>query len=151
MGMTVNRSAVEALLESEIVLTLATSGGEGVGACDLLFIHNEDLTLFWKSATQSRHSLNIAEGSRVAGTVTSRLKNGCGVQVVGFAKPTDMQIESLEQKLSEKRQRFYGAKVARREEEKEDGRVWYELKPKCYYYMDEETLGYERVEIRIHR
>ena len=52
--------AVRELLESESTMTLATVGGDGNPyIAPLFFLLRDDLTLYWLSAADSRHSLHL--------------------------------------------------------------------------------------------
>ncbi len=78
-------------LRSHNVMTLATSGPEGLWAAAVFYVNN-DFTLYFLSAATTRHSLNIAAQPGVAATIQEDYKDWPdikGVQLEGNAHRID--------------------------------------------------------------
>jgi uncharacterized protein YhbP (UPF0306 family) len=78
-------------LETETTLALATSAEDGSPwVAPLFYLPGEDGRLFWFSSRASRHSRNLRQNPRAAGTVycrTGEWKEIRGVQLRGTASP----------------------------------------------------------------
>jgi hypothetical protein len=79
---------VAALLGQETTLALATGGEDGLAAVTPLFyIADEELTLYWLSSEDSRHSQNLKNEPRAAVTVYRKAESWRqirGVQMRGL-------------------------------------------------------------------
>lgn len=143
------RKEIEQILNEEIVISLATSSDDGAWASDLLFVHDNDLAIYWKSSTETRHSRNISKNPQAAATVTSTKENGSGLQLTGTVEVVNSDlVEELNDKLRAKRQALYGQHIAERETARENDRQWYRLTPSVYYFMNEGKIGYSRLEFK---
>jgi uncharacterized protein YhbP (UPF0306 family) len=78
---------IAALLSQQTTLSLATTGEDGEAAiAPLFYIAGKDLSLYWLSAENSLHSLNLARSPRAAATVyrdALNWKEIRGVQIRG--------------------------------------------------------------------
>ncbi|MCP4419494.1 MAG: pyridoxamine 5'-phosphate oxidase, partial [Chloroflexi bacterium] len=82
-------------LATHNVMTLATTGAEGVWAAAVFYV-NDDFTLYFLSAPTTRHSLNIARETAVSATIQEDYNNWSvikGIQLEGKAE----QISGTEQ------------------------------------------------------
>jgi len=70
-------------LQSHTVLTLATSGPEGLWAAAVFYV-NADFTFYFLSAPTSRHSRNIAANPHVAGTIQENYTNWPDIKGIQF-------------------------------------------------------------------
>src|SRR5712692_5248599 len=78
-------------LSDHNVLTLATAGPEGLWAAAVFYV-NDGFTLYFLSAPNSRHSLNLASQSTVAATIQEDYKDWReikGIQLEGRASRLD--------------------------------------------------------------
>lgn len=79
---------IAAFLDSYHVMSLATHGPDGPHAANLFYVR-DGLTLLWLSATDTRHSLDIAADQRAAATVAPDYADFAvirGVQILGAAR-----------------------------------------------------------------
>ncbi len=133
-----------AYLRDHNVMTLATSGAQGLWAAAVFYV-NDGFTLYFLSAPTSRHSLNIESHSTVAATIQEDYQDWReikGIQFEGAAR----RIEGAEQAAAVVR---YGAKFpivgnlaqAPAEILQAMSRiVWYRVAPTRLYFIDN-SLG----------
>jgi len=81
------RARALAYLREHSVVTLATNGPQGLWAAAVFYV-NQDFTLYFLSAPDSRHSLNIAAHPTVAATIHEDYRDWPqikGIQLEGTA------------------------------------------------------------------
>lgn len=134
-----------AYLHSHNVLTLATSGPEGVWAAAVFYV-NAGFNLFFLSAPTTRHCINIAADPRVSGAIHEDYREWPdirGIQLEGEAR----RIEGEERLVAIAR---YGRKFpvvgnleqAPVEIARAMGRIaWYRVTPDVLYFIDN-SLGF---------
>jgi uncharacterized protein YhbP (UPF0306 family) len=126
-------------------MTLAVSDEQGPWAADVIYIFDDDLTLYWMSDPQTRHSKAIAEQGLVAAaiTVSGQGEMNLGIQLAGRAE----KIEGSRHDLALK---HYAKRKKPEPEERQDvlgGDAWYRLVPQQLYLIDEESFGFERQQV----
>lgn len=131
-------------LKTHNVMTLATTGPEGVWAAAVFYV-NHNFTLYFLSAPTTRHSQNIAAHPGIAATIQEDYKDWPqikGVQLEGQAH----KIEGVEKAAAIAR---YGVKFpvignltqAPAEIAKAMSKIgWYKVQPKRLYFIDN-SLG----------
>lgn len=136
---------VTAYLRSHHVLTLATTGPEGVWAAAVFYV-NDGFTFYFLSAPASRHSRNLALNPRVAGTIQEDYSDWPqikGVQFEGEAR----RIQGAEQA---KTLGLYGLKFAVVGQLHQappeivkamDKVAWFKVVPSRLYFIDN-SLGF---------
>ncbi len=142
-----NHSAREkalAYLQSHNVMTLATTGPEGLWAAAVFYV-NDGFTLYFLSAPTTRHGLNIAAHAGIAATIQEDYKDWPeikGIQLEGQA----WQIKGTERAAAVAR---YGLKFpvvgnlahASAEIIKAMSKIaWYKVIPARLYFIDN-SLG----------
>ncbi len=140
-----------AYLRDHNVMTLATSGAQGLWAAAVFYV-NDGFTLYFLSAPTSRHSLNLENHSTVAVTIQEDYQDWReikGIQLEGAAR----RIEGAEQAAAVMR---YGAKFpivgnlaqAPAEILQAMSRiVWYRVTPTRLYFIDNSLALGHRDEI----
>ncbi len=138
------REKTLAYLKAHNVMTLATTGPEGLWAAAVFYI-NHDFTLYFLSAPTTRHSRNIATHSGVAATIQEDYKDWSkikGIQLEGQA----FRIEGAERTAAIAR---YGLKFpivgnlvqAPAQIVKAMSKIaWYKVVPERLYFIDN-SLG----------
>lgn len=138
--MTALRDKTLAYLHDHNVMTLATTGSQGLWAAAVFYV-NDGFTLYFLSAPTSRHSLNIKTLPGVSATIQEDYKEWReikGIQLEGEAR----QIDGAEQAAAIAR---YGLKFpivgnlasAPAEIVKAMSRiVWYKVAPTRLYFID---------------
>jgi uncharacterized protein YhbP (UPF0306 family) len=89
-------SKLHQFLQTESVLTLATSDAQGAWSTPLIYVadtSSKDLFLYFLSSVSSRHIKPLAEDGRVAVSIHSNCQGNwqsiCGVQMQAFIKKVD--------------------------------------------------------------
>ena len=83
---------VQKVLDEAHLMSLGTIDENGPWVCDLIFVHGNDLSLYWLSHEKTRHSQAILKDPRVAGSITVSNNVGepdFGVQFEGIARKVD--------------------------------------------------------------
>ena len=142
--MTSPREKTLAYLSDRNVMTLATTGPQGLWAAAVFYV-NDGFTLYFLSAPTSRHSLNIEAQPAISAAIQEDYKDWReikGVQLEGEAR----RIEGAEQAAAISR---YGLKfpivgnlaTAPAEIVKAMSRIaWYKVVPTRLYFIDN-SLG----------
>lgn len=85
-----HREVIRAFLETQSTLALATVNDEGLPQlAPLFFVADDQLNLYWLSAAQSRHSVNLTAHQKVSATVYPSVwqwNDIVGVQIEGEAE-----------------------------------------------------------------
>ena len=83
------RKLIVEVLEKGYLMSLATTDEGGPWVADVIFVYDDDLTIWWLSRPQTRHSKAIAHERRVAATITVSNRRGednVGLQICGMAE-----------------------------------------------------------------
>lgn len=76
------------VLQQGHVLSLGTLDNQGVWVADVIYVHDDELNIYWMSYESTRHSKAIEINQKVAGTITVREKeDDLGLQIEGIAQP----------------------------------------------------------------
>ena len=136
------KKLIREILEKGHLMTLATVDEGGVWACDVIYIYDDELNIYWMSDPDARHSRAILENENVAGTITA---SGAGEDNLGI------QFEGKAQKIDGPRYdlalKHYAKRKKPAPEETDDvlqGDLWYVLKPKTVELIHEELFGFEK-------
>jgi nitroimidazol reductase NimA-like FMN-containing flavoprotein (pyridoxamine 5'-phosphate oxidase superfamily) len=136
------------ILKKGYLMSLATVDDGGPWVSDVIYIYDEDLTLYWISEVDRRHSKALIVESRVSATITtadgsSGEPEEC-LQIAGIAQ----KIEGDEHRLS----------VLHRQKRKKDpppagkgileeGESWYCLKPTKIQLIYGALFGWEKKDV----
>ncbi|MEX0744792.1 MAG: pyridoxamine 5'-phosphate oxidase family protein [Phycisphaeraceae bacterium] len=134
------RRRVQAYLGDHRVMTLATSGGEGLWAAAVFYVH-EGCALYFLSDPTSRHGRNIARSSRVSATIQEDYSDWRAIKGI--------QLEGIVTRLSgDEEQRIRGLYAAKfpllGKLADAPGAIvealakvsWYKLTPERAYFID---------------
>lgn len=91
-------------LDEAKIMQVATVYDGQPWCCTVWYAHDQDLNLYWISNRSRRHSREIAEHDRVAGTIVLPHAEGsgqkvCGIQFEGTARPTSGPLQALARDL----------------------------------------------------
>lgn len=133
------------LLSKTHLMSLATNDENGIWVADVIFIHNNDLDIYWMSSPKTRHSKAILKDNKVAGTITHSTKSkepNLAIQFEGIAE----KLEGTNFKLLIKHlaKRNYDVPKISEAEKILGNSSWYKLKPTKIGLIDEENFGFER-------
>ncbi len=127
------------------LMSLATVDSGGVWVSDVVYVHDDQLNIYWMSHPKTRHSQAITENAGIAGTITisNPGEDNAGIQFAGIA-----------QKLEESRYDLVVKHFAKRNKpappETDDvlqGRSWYVLKPNKIELIYEKLFGFKKQEL----
>ncbi len=122
-------------------MSLATQDEKGVWVADVIFIYDGNLTLYWMSDPDCRHSKAVLENSGVAGSITASTRSGeqnFGIQFEGAAA----KVEGVRYDLALKHLAKRGKPAPQETDDVLQGDSWYSLKPTKIRLIDEENFGY---------
>ncbi|MBC7836929.1 pyridoxamine 5'-phosphate oxidase family protein [Acetobacteraceae bacterium] len=134
------RKLIEEYLAESKLMQLATSKNNQPWVCNVYFAFDESLNLYWISRPNRRHSGELRENEKVAGTIVHSPdpKNpGRGIQFQGIAKEiTDKEEMRVAMKFYAER---YGMSPERVEAliSGADGHLPYKITPTKYVLFDE--------------
>lgn len=139
------KKLIQGVLEKGYLMSLGTVDDGGV--CDVLYIFDEELNLYWMSDPDTRHSKAILENPKVAGTITVNLpkENNLGIQFEGLAEKIDGARWDLAKKHYAKRKR----PEPKETDDVLQGDSWYMLKPKKIELICEEFFGFEKQTLKL--
>ncbi len=133
------------VLQKGYLMSLGTYDEGGVWVCDVIYIFDEDLNIYWMSKSDRRHSKAIGASPDVAGTITISAQGeyNLGIQFAGTAEKIEGGRFDLAKKHYVKR---------RKPEPKESddvlkGSSWYMIKPKKIELIHEELFGFEKQQL----
>ena len=142
------RQLVKEVLDKGYLMSLATTDNSGVWVCDVIYIHDNDLNIYWISNPDTRHSQAITGNNRVAGTITVSGvgEDNLGIQFEGIAK----KIEGLRPDLAIKHRAKRKKPLPEESQDiLEDGESWYILKPKRIELINEKLYGFDKKKIEL--
>lgn len=130
------------VLERGYLLSLATVDEGGVWACDVIYIHDDQLNIYWVSDPEVRHSRAILTHPQAAGTVTvgGQGEDDLGIQVDGIVEKIEGERLDLMEKHFAKRKK----PLPKEADGFLRGRSWYCLKPKRIDVICERLFGFEK-------
>lgn len=138
------------VLEKASLLSLGTTGNDGPWVADVVFLHDDDLNIYWISSPKTRHSQNILENGKAAGSITYLAESKAanfGIQFEGKAEKLDgINFDLLIKYLKKK-----GSKLPSPSQASEmlNNRSWYKITPSKIFLIDEENFGFKRQEVEL--
>jgi uncharacterized protein YhbP (UPF0306 family) len=110
------QSIVRDVLSDGYIMSLGTIDQGGVWVCDLVYVYDDELNIYWLSRTDTRHSRAIEINPQVAGSISvSRPgEEEVGIQFSGIAEKLSGDFLWLAEKHREKKEVNYGQKLKER-------------------------------------
>lgn len=138
------QSIVRDVLSDGYIMSLGTIDQGGVWVCDLVYVYDDELNIYWLSRTDTRHSRAIEINPQVAGSISvSRPgEEEVGIQFSGIAEKLSGDFLWLAEKHREKRGKL--RPKAEGEILAERGQTWYRLRPKKIELIYEPLFDYEK-------
>lgn len=141
------RDKVLEVLEKGYVISLGTVDTGGAWVTDLVYVHDDELNVYWFSYDTPRHSTALTANPKVAGTITLSANTkdpDIGLQIEGVAE----KIEDLEGKIA----LSYNAKKGRATPWiLKEGQFWYRLKPTKIELIYEPLFGFDKKTLYLSR
>lgn len=130
------------ILSQGYLMSLATVDEHGPWVSDVIYIHDEDFTLYWLSVTTTRHSWAILDNPHVAASITVNNEQGqvnLGLQLSGTADKLEGEMPDLVKKHLRKRKK---PALAKGESYIRGDQSWYRLVPQRIEIINEEDWGF---------
>ncbi len=138
------KQLVREVLEDGYLMSLGTVDEQGVWVSDVIYVFDDELSIYWLSRVDARHSEAIEKNPQVAGSITTSKKEDdeAGIQFEGVAEKIDGDLLELARAHRQKR----GDALPEREGEilEERGQSWYRLTPTRIELIYESLFGKER-------
>ncbi len=141
------KQLITEVLEKGYLISLATIDDGGVWVADVIYVHDEELNIYWMSDPDVRHSQAVLTNSKVAGTITvsGPGENNLGIQFAGTAEKIEGPRFDLALKHCAKR----GKPVPKETEDVLGGDSWYKLKPVMIELIHEKLFGFEKQKLEL--
>ena len=141
------KQLIKEVLDQGYLMSLATTDDGGVWVADVIYVHDDELNIYWMSDPDVRHSKAIIGTKKVAGTITVNLpkESNFGIQFEGLAE----KIEGERYDLAKK---HYAKRKKSEPQESDDvlqGDSWYILKPKKIQLICEKLFGFDKKTIEL--
>lgn len=134
------RKLIEEYLEKARLMQVATCRNNQPWACSVYFAFDDKLNLYWISKPNRRHSLELKDNAKVAGTIVTPHKPGDDVRGLQFQGTAKELIEKEEIKLAmsyyAKRYEMDSERVQKIVDDT-DGHRCYVIKPSLFVLFDE--------------
>ncbi|MEX1997054.1 MAG: pyridoxamine 5'-phosphate oxidase family protein [Candidatus Andersenbacteria bacterium] len=136
------RQLIQGVLDKGYLMSLATVDESGIWAADVIYVHDDDLNIYWMSDPDVRHSQAIVKNNHVAGTITvsGQGEDNLGTQFEGVAEKIHGDRYDLAVKHYKKRNK----PAPKQDEDVLQGDSWYILKPKKFELISERWYGFEK-------
>ncbi len=136
------RLLIQEVLEQGYLMSLATADSSGVWVSDVIYIHDEDLNIYWMSDPEVRHSQAVDQNNKAAGTITV---SGIGEDNLGIQFEGDIErIDGPRYDLAVKHFTKRNKPVPEEEEDVLQGDSWYMLRPKKIQLTHERLFGFDK-------
>lgn len=143
------RDLVRKVLEQGYLMSLATVDESGPWVADVIYVFDENFTIYWLSKDITRHSKAILKNPAVAASITVSNNQGednVGLQLSGNVAKIEGDILEIASKHRLKRNKPIPKKPG---EILEAGESWYKLTPKIIELIYEPKWGFVKQKISI--
>lgn len=136
------KSLIKEVLDEGYLMSLATMDAGGVWVADLIYIHDDELYIYWMSSPEVRHSKAVHQNNKVAGTITisGKGQDNKGIQFEGIVEKIDGPRHDLTVKHYSKRHK----PIPEEDEDVLEGDNWYMLKPTKIELIYEKLYGFKK-------
>lgn len=133
---------IKEVLDTGYLMSLGTIDDGGVWVCDVIYIHDDDLNIYWISDPDARHSKAILKNNKISGTITvsGQGEKNLGVQFEGTAGKIEVPRFDLAVKHYSKRKK----PAPKEKDDVLQGDLWYILKPKRIELINEKLFGFKK-------
>lgn len=128
-------------------MSLGTTDDTGVWVADVIYIHDDELNIYWMSDPSTRHLQAVLKNNKVAGTITvsGQGEHNLGIQFEGEAQKIEGARYDLAKKHCAKRQK----PEPKESDDVLGGDSWYVLRPKHMELIHEKLFGFEKQKIEL--
>lgn len=126
---------VREYIDKSLHMSLATVSGDRPWVCEVHFVYDEDLNLYWRSLASRRHSQEIAANPNVAGNIVKQHALDEYPHAVYFEGEAEMLADRLEQEkvLPLFVSRLGAGEAAVDEAQTDDGHKFYKVTVENWY------------------
>ncbi len=138
------RQLIMEIMRETYLLSLGTVDAGGVWVSDLVFVHDDDLNLYWLSKEDTRRSRAIAQNPNVAGSITQNTSRGepnIGLQLEGVAAKLEGDVLEIASRLNAKKDKPAPQMLG---EIFDPGEIWYRLVSRKIELIYEPKFGYQK-------
>lgn len=137
------RKLIQEVLNDGLIMSLGTYDEGGVWVADVVYIHDNDLNLYWTSLQHVRHSKAIEVTDNVACSIRAQetTRDERALQIHGTAEKLDGPFFELEKEIRKKRGLSEPKKPG---EILEGGYAWYVLRPERIELIHTKLFGYTK-------
>jgi uncharacterized protein YhbP (UPF0306 family) len=135
------------VLEKGYLMSLATVDDGGPWVCNVIYIHDDDLNIYWMSDPDVRHSKALSKNNKAAATITVNLpkEDNLGIQMSGV-------VEKISWARFDLAKKHYAKRKKPEPKETDDvlqGDSWYQLKPQIIELINETVFGFEKQKLQL--
>ncbi len=127
--------AIRKNIEPLVHMSLATVKENKPWVCEVHFVYDDDLNLYFRSLISRRHSQEIAQNPHVAGNIVRQYNLGdnvTGIYFEGSARKLD-QGDEWDKAFNYFKERLHLPDTARNEAKSEDGHQFYKIVVDSFY------------------
>ncbi|MEX1111948.1 MAG: pyridoxamine 5'-phosphate oxidase family protein [Candidatus Andersenbacteria bacterium] len=141
------KQIVHDVLGNGYLMSLATVDGSGPWVADVIYIHDDNLSIYWMSDPDARHSQALLQNNQVAGTITisGQGEDNLGIQFEGVAEKIDGDRYDLVTKHYKKRKK----PNPERDEDVLNGDSWYVVRPSKIELICERLYGFKKQKLEL--
>jgi hypothetical protein len=119
-------------------MSLGTSAGNKPWVCEVHFVYDDELNLYWRSKPSARHSQELAQNPNVAGNIV--IQHGPGEKPLGLYYEGTAELLTDVDETNPMYERFIGRLGAKptilEDAKQEDGPKFYKLTVTDWYVFD---------------
>jgi uncharacterized protein YhbP (UPF0306 family) len=140
----IRKLIIDEVLAKGHLMSLATLDDGGVWVCHVVYVFDDDLSVYWLSKPDTRHSKALLLNPDVAGAITIGYRSkedNIAVQFSGVAEKIEGDIFSMAVKHFLKRG-YLGLRQPG--EILNGGRSWYRVRPRFFELTHEPLFGFDK-------
>lgn len=138
---------IKEVLEKGYLMSLGTQDDGGVWVADVIYVHDDDLNIYWISDPDVRHSQAIAKNPQIAGTITASGagESNLGIQFAGTVEKLEGQNYELAVKHLTKRKKQQPYET----QDILQGDSWYKITLKFVDLIHEQHFGFKKQKLEL--
>jgi uncharacterized protein YhbP (UPF0306 family) len=131
-------TAIRNYLPQIVHMSLATCINDRPWVCEVHFVYDNELNLYFRSTTKRRHSLEIAQNPRVAGNIVTQHHRGQKVRGVYFEGTAQLLRDPDDKHVAYRQycERFGTGPEILQEAKTSSGHKFYQISVSDYYVFD---------------
>lgn len=136
------------ILNSCYLMSLGTVDDAGPWVSDIVFVHDDELNIYWLSKPDARHSAAVRWNRQAAASITKSNNQGednVGLQIAGVVTEIEGNVLEMAQLHLKKRKKVDSnpAEILNK------GQKWYKLTPSLIEVIYEPLWGFEKRKLNL--